>query len=693
VKGGFAAECRGSMPNAAFLQRWVAACAAGAILLTGVAGAGAATGARSVPFVVHWDLTPAQIASSCGAELARAKQRIDAIVHRRSARTFDTVVAALENVEADINDNLAAQQLLFQISPDAAVRAASQQCGIDVGNLLNEETARPDLYAALLAAKQSNTATGLAQHKLLELYLTGSRRSGAGLATTQRREFVSLEGQLNDLEARFGANLGNDASSITITPAQAAALPPGFAASLKKNDAGNAIVPVNESTVEAFLTNEPDADARKAFYLAYYRRGGAANVALLQSALVARARVAKLLGYPNYSAYVAADRMAGNPERIAAFLSNLDAALLPKARAERAELSTVKGSPVDNWDAGYYQNQLRKSKYSVDQDAIKQYFPAPHVVDAVLKIYSHLLGITFTPAPALPRWNPDVTAYNVTDTKTGEFRGSFYLDLFPRPGKFSHFANVGPTARRVMPDGTIRPPVNAIVGNWPAPAAGKPSLLSHGDVVTFFHEFGHNVAALLDDTPYESLSGFKLDFVEAPSQMLENFVWDPAILKEISSNVDTGAPLPDDLIKKMIAARYFGQASQTVVQDFYATVDQRFHTMPPPLDTTAVWKADYDSMTPGTFVDGTTPQGSFGHLMGGYEAGYYAYLWSKVYAQDMFSAFKTGGLENPAVGLRYRNDILAPARMLEPDVEVRNFLGRPMDPSAFYREQGLSGKP
>jgi thimet oligopeptidase len=284
-------------------------------------------------------------------------------------------------------------------------------------------------------------------------------------------------------------------------------------------------------------------------------------------------------------------------------------------------------------------------------------------------------------------------AYDAADTATGEFRGSFYLDLYPRPGKFSHFANLGPTPRRVMPDGTVRPAVNSIVGNWPAPANGKPSLLSHGDVVTFFHEFGHNVAALLGNTPYETLnSGFRLDFIEAPSQMLENFVWDPAILKTISSNVDTGAPLPDDLIAKMIAARYFDEATFTVTQDFYATVDQRFHTLRPPIDTIAVWRAAYNALTPGRFVAGTYPQASFGHLMGGYEAGYYSYLWAKVYAQDMFTAFKTAGLENPAIGARYRNEILAPARSIEPDAEVRNFLGRPMDPSAFYRQLGITGK-
>ena len=675
------------------LRRLAAGCAA-FTLSAGLPEASTAAPPRTVPLVVKWNLTPAQIAASCDTQIARVKQRIDALVHQRSARTFGSVIEALESAEADLNDNLAAQQMLFQVAPDAAVRNASQKCGLDVGNVINEEQARPDLYAAIVAAKNSHTATGTVQLKLQEYYVNGGQRSGAGLAPAQRHEFVALEQKINDLENRFNANLGNDASSITITPAQAAPLPPAFLGTFKKDAAGNTIVPVNESTYETFLSSEPDGDAREAYYLSYYRRGGQANVQLLQDAIVARARIAALLGFPNFAAYVAADRMAGNPKRIATFLNNLDVALLPKARAERAELSAAKGSPVENWDTQYYQNQIRKSKYSVDEDAIKQYFPAPHVIAAVLHIYSHLLGLTFTPAPNLPRWTPEVMAYNATDTKTGELRGSFYLDLYPRPGKYSHFANTGPTARRVMPDGTVRPVVNSIVGNWPLPANGKPSLLSHEDVVTFFHEFGHNVAALLGNTPYETLNGgFRLDFVEAPSQMLENFVWNPAILKEISSNVDTGAPLPDDLIAKMIAARYFDEATFTVTQAFYATIDQRFHTLRPPVDTVAVWKAAYNAMTPGKFVDGTFPEAGFDHLMGGYEAGYYGYLWSKVYAQDMFTAFTKGGLENPAVGTRYRNEILAPARSLEPDVEVRNFLGRPMDPSAFYRELGISGKP
>jgi thimet oligopeptidase len=279
----------------------------------------------------------------------------------------------------------------------------------------------------------------------------------------------------------------------------------------------------------------------------------------------------------------------------------------------------------------------------------------------------------------------------VTDTASGRPLGRFYLDLFPRPGKYDHFANFPIIPRRVMPDGSVRLAESAIVGNWPQPVAGKPALLQHGDVETFFHEFGHCMAAILADEPYETLtSGFRQDFVEAPSQMLENWAWDPGILKRVSSNVTTGQPLPDDLIQKMIAARYVHYALATTTQILYATVDMEYHTMKPPVDTTTVWKTTVARTTPNGFVDGTHPQAGFGHLMGGYDAGYYGYLWSKVYAQDMFSRFRAQGLTSPIAGAAYRKDILAPARTEEPDQEVRAFLGRPMNPAAFYRELGIS---
>jgi thimet oligopeptidase len=669
----------------------LAACAIlSAFAATSASPAPAAAPAAST-LALSWSMSAAQIASSCSAKIAALNRTISAIVANRAPRTFATVVLPLENAAADLNDNLAAEGFLYNVSTDAKVRTASLKCSTDTGNVLTEITARPDLYRALAHAQLSATARGVAQQKLEILWLTALKRSGAGLPNAKRRQFIALQKKLTDYQNTFGANLGNDASTIVITAAQTQSLPPDFvAAALKKTADGGYTVPVNESTIGPFMQNETDATARKAYYISYGNRGGAANVKLLENAIAVRDQLAHLLGYPTWAAFVLADRMASTPQRVETFLSNIDTAILPKARQERDEDAALKGSPLDQWDQSYYENQLRKTKYAVDQNAIKQYFPVQHVIDSVLGIYEELLGVKFVRA-TIPVWQAQVQAYDVTDAATGKPLGRFYLDLFPRPGKYDHFANFPVIPRRVLPNGTIRLAESAIVGNWPQPAPGKAALLQHGDVETFFHEFGHNMAAILADEPYETLTaGFRQDFVEAPSQMLENWAWDPGILKRVSSNVDTGQPLPDALIAKMIAARYVHYALQTTQQIQYATVDMRYHTMGAHVDTTAVWAQTTNAVTPNTYVEGTHPQAGFGHLMGGYDAGYYGYLWSKVYAQDMFSAFKTAGLVNPAVGTRYREDILAPARTYEPDAEVAKFLGRPMNPNAFYRELGIT---
>jgi thimet oligopeptidase len=372
-------------------------------------------------------------------------------------------------------------------------------------------------------------------------------------------------------------------------------------------------------------------------------------------------------------------------------LRRLDAELLPRARADYAALAALKGAPLDAWDVTYYQNRLRAARYGVDRDVVRTYFPAPHVVAAVMGLYARLFGLTFRPAPDLPRWNASVQAYTVTDAATGAPRGAFYLDLYARPGKLDHLANVPLRARRLLPGGRVRPAVDAILGSWDPPAPGAPALLSHEDVIAFVHEFAHNVAALTADTPYETLNaGFPLDFAEVPAQALEGFAWDPAVLAQLSSNVRDGRPLPPQLIARMRAARGFDAAYAAVVQVFYATVDQRYHTLPPPVATTKVWKRSVAELTPARFVDGTIPQASFTHLMNGYEGGYYAYLWSAAYAQDLFSAFADAN--DTRTGERFRADVLAPARSLDPSVEVRRFLGRPLDTAALVRTLGGAPK-
>lgn len=642
---------------------------------------------------IDWKLTPDRIKTTCATAIARAQGSVRTLLAQRGRRTFSSTVLPLENLYADLNDGTVAQTFLYEVAVDKPVRDAAMNCNNDELAFQTALKASPQIYAALAAAKRSGTAANVYQRKTTDMWIDVFKRSGAGLSQARRLEFVKLSNQLNTIQNKYLQNLDEDETTITITPAQAASLPNDFVAGLKKSGSGYA-VPVNESTLVTFYENQSDESARRAYYFAYNNRQAAVNTQLIESAIALRDRLAHLLGYQTWAAYQLSDRMAKSPDRVMKFLDALDARVLPAAKADVERLREIKAKETRNpnavlerWDITYYDNQLRKTQYAVDQNEIRQYFPVAHTIDAVLAIYHTLLGVDFRQVTPADAWAPDVMEYTVSDSASGKLIGTTYFDLFPRPGKYDHFANFALLPARMNADGSYRPPVAAIVGNWPKPVPGHPALLSHDDVVTFFHEFGHDMAALLGTAPYETLSnGFVWDFVEAPSQMLENFVWQPAVLKQISSNWKTGAPLPDNLIDALVRSRYVDDGYDTTGDVFYSAVDLAYHTSGPHVDTTAVWQTMQARLMPLAPVQGIHPQAGFGHLMGGYDAGYYGYLWSKVYAQDLFTAFLQGGLENPAVGMRYRKDILEPAQTYDPDVEVERFLGRPMSPDAFYQE-------
>jgi thimet oligopeptidase len=648
---------------------------------------------------IDFSLSAPQIKARCTAAIDRANVKAAALARLPSrARTFTSVVLPLEDLSADLNDELVAETLMFQVSTSRAVRDASEACQNAVNDFLTALQARPDLYAAVATAQASGTATTEADRKLTTLWIVSFKRSGAALPASDRAQFVQLNDKLSALQNSYNANLANDKTTISISKAQAAGLPSDFVATLKPaGDVAGYVVPVNESTYIRFMENASAPWARKAFYLASGNRGVPKNDELLRDAIAIRDKLAHLLGYATWADFVLADHMAANPARVRDFLDDLDGKLLPRAKSELATLADLKarttrvpGATLDAWDVTYYDNLLRKTKYAVDDNEVRQYFPVEHVVSTVLGIYSQVLGVTFAQRNPADTWNPDVTEWSVTDSASGRYIGDFYLDLFPRDGKYTHFASFTLLPNRRLPDGTVRPPLDAIIGNWPQPAPGRPALLSHDDVETFFHEFGHAMAAILATAPYETLSaGFRSDFIEAPSQMLENWVWDPGILLQLGANATTGAPLPAGLIKKMVAARYVNYAYFTTRQIMLATVDLDYHTSGPTVDLSAVWAKVAASTTPLPLLPGMHPEASFTHIMGGYDAGYYGYLWSQVYAADMFTAFQQGGLESAMVGARYRKDILEPSRQVEPDQEVTSFLGRPMSPVAFYRDLGI----
>ena len=646
------------------------------------------------PTVVNWSVDVPTIRKTCGAQIAIARARIARLAKARQAATFDNTVLPLENAFADLNDATVAETFLADVSPDKTIRDASVDCQNDEEAFQSEATALPSIYRALLAVSKNGNARTDANKSLLRVYLNMYRQSGAGLGDAARARFVALSKELATIQNDFTQNFANDTSTLTVSRDEMAGVPTDFVASLKSNGTGGLILPLNDSTASIVQSNATNENLRRRAYFALTNIQYPGNVRLLERAIAIRYQLAHLLGYKSWAAYQMATRTVRQPAKIDAFLAELDAHLKSAAAANVATLAALKaqqsGDPnaaIQPWDGPFYRNQLQKTRYALDRNVARQYFPAPHVVDAIMQIYARILGVTFTKVQSADVWHSDVITYAVSDAQSGRYIGTLFLDLYPRQGKPGGAFNISllPVRRNTGP---YRAPITAIVvSDWPAPLGGKPALLTHDDVTTFFHEFGHAMAALLTTVPYESLAQFDQDFVEAPSQMLENFTWDPGVLKQLSSNVDTGQPMPDALIRDLIAARCVSDrlcnAQAASGQIMLSDVDLRYHEGGPKVDVDNVWYEVSRADTPVPTPEGSHPAAQFTHLMGGYDAGYYVYLWSLVYAQDMFTAFAPD-LESPTVGMRYRKTILEPARTYSPDVEVENFLGRPMSPAAFY---------
>jgi len=646
-----------------------------------------------------WRSTAPQLAAQCRGAVSTARSTIDSLLSRPTAPgAFATIVRPIEAAAGQFFNATNTAASLLYLSPDKALRDSSSACFQLVSNFSVEMNADPRLYRASVQASKETLAPG--DRMLVTRYVENTRHGGGALDSVTRVRTTAMLQRLSDLGREFGLALSADSTTITISDGEAAGLPAQFRSQLKPAKGGGLVVPVDESTVGTFLRNEPSSDVRRRYYVAYDRRGGMANIERLRAAVATRDTLAHLFGFPSWAAYQLDVKVAKTPERVLAFLRNLDRGLLPKARAELAALEPLAradglGHPIAVWDVSYYSEKLRRAKYAVDAEAVRQYFPVEHVVRSVLDVYAELFGLAFDEVTPADAWSPEVKQYTVRDADSKREMGTIYLDLFPRPDKYDHFASFPLVTSRRLPDGSLEKPVAGIVGNWPAPGGSTPSLLSHGDVVTFFHEFGHAVATLSDTSSYVSIgnSSLRQDFVEALSQMLENWMWQPAVLKRVSRNVTTGRPLPDSLIARMIALKHFRDGMNGTGQVFYAAYDMALHSSGATVDPLPLWMRMKSELTPLPAVQGSLEAAGFGHLMGGYDAGYYGYLWSKVYAQDLFTRFEREGPMNRATGRAYRRDVLAAGATAEPDVLLRRFLGRPLSYDAFFREMGIAPTP
>jgi thimet oligopeptidase len=644
---------------------------------------------------IRSDYKKGEVEALCTQAIRATTSKLDAIAKIQQG-SFAATVLAFETITAELSDATLPLTFMGYVSTDGDVRGEGASCEEAVNQFYVEILTRKDLYVALKGAVPGSAE----ETRLLSETLKSFEANGLKLSDDKLAQVKALKQKLAVAESQFGTNLNNDATTVELTQAELKGLPADYVSALKKSPDGvRFVVPTRESDYSVFLPNASSAEARRKWLLGYYNRQGVANTQLLESAIALRQQIAALMGYSTWADYRTQGRMAKSARTVLDFLNSLRDKLAAGNRRDMAQLLKFKqeldpsATAVDQWDINYLSYQLKKRDYALDTETIREYFPADVVVSGIFETYSKLLGVKFVEVTGAKTWNSDVKLYRIRDAGPGErVIGYFYTDLVPRANKYGHAAAFPLVSGRRLPDGSYTLPVASIVANLAAPSAGKPSLLSHDDVVTFFHEFGHIMHQTLTRAPYASLSGSTVaqDFVEAPSQMLENWPWDPGVLNTLSGHyLDHSKKLPADLLKRMVAAREFQQSYYYTRQLTLGLVDMTYHTASGPVDTAAVYDRLHAEIIGVPAILGGRFAASFGHLMGGYDAGYYGYLWSKVYAEDMFTRFDKEGVLNSATGADYRRVILEKGGMVDALDLVREFIGREPNSDAFFKSIGV----
>lgn len=639
------------------------------------------------------DLAPAEAAARVKLE----KDLAALIAIPQEERTFENTIMGYERAFDNYGNALGMSGFLSYVSTDKQFRDAANDLQMQISQYMVDVATRRDVYKAIREYTDTNPRLDLVQAKLVKEMLIGFKNSGMDLNDADLEKFKALNKEKAEYIIKFDKNIQEYKDPLAVTQEQLRGLGEDYIQKLSKTDDGKYLVTLDYPDYVPFMQNADDEQARKELEFKFNRRGGQENVELLEKTLTLRREIARLLGYKNHAELRLEDRMAKNPKTVMAFLKDLQKKLKPLGKKADKEMIAYKNSKTGknsrtlySWESGYWSNKFRKENLELDSEKIKEYFPSQVVIDGMLDLFGGVFGITFEPVD-IPVWHPDVKAFKIKDKASGELVAYFYMDLYPREGKYKHAACFGLVEGEEKQDGTYQIPFVAIVANLNKPSGDTPSLLKHSEVETLFHEFGHVLHNALTKAKYSAFSGTSVswDFVEAPSQMLERWAWDPQVLKKISKHYKTGEALPDDLIKRMIAAKNFGAGGMYLRQDFFAQYDMTLHTADTTPDTTKLYFELTKKIRGLPLTKGTIPQASFGHIMGGYDAGYYGYLWSEVIAEDFFGEFKKNGIFNPETGLKFRREILEKGGTLDEEKMVENFLGRPADNKPFLKSIGL----
>ncbi|HET7224723.1 MAG TPA: M3 family metallopeptidase, partial [Candidatus Eisenbacteria bacterium] len=652
----------------------------------------AATRPGDAPF---WAARPnaTQFAALQDQRLARAKKDVARMLAVKGPRTFENTLRPYDDclIELDAVGNQTG--LMTNVSPDPKLRAAAEKAEQKASAFGTELSLNRRVYDALAALELSHADAETRYYvtrTLRDFHLAGVDRD----STTRERiralnDVLVLTGQAWDRNIREGSR------SFQVDAAQLAGLPADFVAAHKPDAHGRVTLTIEYPDLFPVLTYASSESLRKKMYMESNLRGWPANVTVLDSLAVQRDRLAHLVGFPTFAQYFTADKMIGSADSAEAFIQKIVAVSTDRAQKDYAMVLARKrqdvpgADHVDWWDRFYWPERVRRASYDFDAQQMRPYLPYDRVKTGILGIASRMFGVTFKRVN-VPVWEPSVEAYEVHEN--GRLVGRFYLDMHPRKNKYGHAAEfdirTGVEGRQI--------PEECLVCNLPGGTKGDPGLCDFEDVNTFFHEFGHLLHAQFSGHHrWVGIGGIRTeqDFVEAPSQMLEEFMMEPQVLQTFARHYQTNQVIPAELVRKMKRAHEFGQGldvrRQMVLADYSLEV---FNLPPGSFDQDTLCKELNDRYTFYPFVPGTHFQCGFDHL-NGYGAGYYTYMWSEVIAKDLFAQFDKNDLLDPKVATRYRDAVLAPGGSAPARQLVESFLGRPVSFEAYRRWLDNEGTP
>ena len=615
-------------------------------------------------------------------------------------RSFDNTMLPIDDLYAVIESVWSPGYLMGSTHMNKKIRDEGLASSQKIQKYLTDLSLNEKLYSAVVAysrTKEAQQLTGF-KKKFLDDSILDYKRSGFGLPKEKRDKVKKIFNELSDLGLDFSKNIADFQDTLFVSEVEIMGLPENYKKErLQKN--GTYAIDMSYPSYVPFMDYSTSDEARKALKYKYNNRAVEANLDVLNNILSKRRDLVSVLGYETYADYRTDDRMAKNPDNVWNFENDLIEQLRPKGKQDINEMLKIKSnrtseeaSTIYVWEAGFYEQLLLKEKYSLDGEEVRQYFEFNNVTEGLFTIYQKLFNVKFKKVDDPSVWHEDVLMYEVYDSDTKEMIGRFYLDMFPRANKYGHAAAFSVTMGKMTDDG-YQLPSTALVCNFPKPSEYQPSLLTHDNVETYFHEFGHLVHGVLTQAPLMSHAGTSVarDFVEAPSQMLENWAWQKESLSLFAKHYKTGEVIPDELLDKMIAAKNVNSGTKALQQVYYGVLDFTLHDGFDPAGeqtTTDIVRELQNSITFYPYQDGTHMEAAFGHL-NGYGAAYYGYKWSEVYAQDMFSIFENEGIMSSEQGMRYRKIILEKGGTVEPLDLVREFLGRESNSDAFLKSMGL----